>query len=165
MREEQRNKSHIDVGKDKGRTEKHYPYSHRERQGKNRKTLPIFIQGKTRGEQRNRSHFHMGKDKGRTKKQKPFSYKVRQGKDKGKTVKNKTLFSKRVEGKKRKKKEKGKKKKKRRKTFCGVIVNCLTQFTITFLASRMRVFTLDHYGRTDQPTNGQSPKSLVENNR
>ena len=72
----------------------------------------------------------MGKDKGRTKKQKPFSYKVRQGKDKGKTVKNKTLFSKRVEGKKRKKKEK-KRKKKRRKTFCGVIVNCLTQFTNT----------------------------------
>ena len=74
----------------------------------------------------------MGKDKGRTKKQKPFSYRVRQGKDKGKTVKNKTLFSKRVEGKKRKKKEKkGEKKRKRRKTFCGVIVNCLTQFTIT----------------------------------
>ena len=84
----------------------------------------------------------MGKDKGRTKKQKPFSYRVRQGKDKGKTVKNKTLFSKRSEGKKRKKEKKGKKRKKkekkgkRRKTFCGVIVNCLTQFTIKIVISQ-----------------------------
>jgi len=40
------NLSHIDVWKDKGRTEKHYPYLHRERQGKNCKTLHIFIQGR-----------------------------------------------------------------------------------------------------------------------
>ena len=71
----------------------------------------------------------MVEDKGRTEKQKPCSYRDRQGKDKGKTGKNKTLFSKRVEGKKNRKE-------KRRKTVCGVIVNCLTQFTNTVISSR-----------------------------
>ena len=42
-REEQRNKSHIDVGEDQGKTEKHYPYSYRERQGKNRETKAILM--------------------------------------------------------------------------------------------------------------------------
>merc|ERR1712208_89861 len=97
MGEEQKNKSHNDIGEDKGRTEKHYPYSHRERQGKNGKTLPILIYGKTREEQKNITHIHIGKDKGRiekhypysfrenkrgAEKQKLFSYGERQGKDK-----------------------------------------------------------------------------------
>ena len=42
-REEQRNKSHIDVGEDKGRTKKHYSYSNREGQGMNRETKAILI--------------------------------------------------------------------------------------------------------------------------
>ena len=71
-REEQRNKSQIDIGKDKETTEKHYPFSYRERQGKNRKTKAILIQGKTREELKNITHFHIGKDMGRTKKQKPY---------------------------------------------------------------------------------------------
>merc|ERR1712208_268650 len=96
MGEEQKNKSHNDIGEDKGRTEKHYPYSHRERQGKNGKTLPILIWGKTREEQKNITHIHIGKDKGRIEKHYPYSYRERQeGKDKGRTKKQKP-FSYRV---------------------------------------------------------------------
>ena len=62
-REEQRNKSQIDIGKDKGRTEKHYPYSYMERQGKNRETKAILMWGKTREELENITHIHIGKDK------------------------------------------------------------------------------------------------------
>ena len=50
--------THIHLGKDKGRTEKHYPYLYRERQGKNRETKAIF---------------HIGKDKGRVEKHYPYS--------------------------------------------------------------------------------------------
>ena len=80
-REEQRNKSHIHIRKDKGRTEKYYPYSHSERQGKNRETKAICIQGKTREELKNITHVDIGKDKGRTEKQKPYSYWERQKKN------------------------------------------------------------------------------------
>ena len=41
--EGQRNKSHIDVEEDKGRTEKHYSYSYRERLGENRETKAILM--------------------------------------------------------------------------------------------------------------------------
>merc|ERR1712121_67447 len=104
-REEQRNKSHIHRRKDKGRIEKHYPYSYRERQGKNRETKAIFIEGKTREaterqgkqlkdithidigkdkkrkEKRKKCHIDVGKDKGRIVKHYPYSYKERQGKN------------------------------------------------------------------------------------
>ena len=72
MRDKQRNKNHIDIGKDKGRTEKHFPFSYRETQGKDKDTKPILIWGKTREELKNISHFYIGKDKGRTEKQKPY---------------------------------------------------------------------------------------------
>ena len=60
-REGQRNKCHIDMGKDKGRTEKHYSY--------------------LREELKNITDFHKGKDKGRTEKQKPYQNRERQGKN------------------------------------------------------------------------------------
>ena len=69
------------IGKDKRRTEKHFPYSHRERQEKNREIKAIFIQGKTREELKNITNIHIGKDKGRTEKQKPYSYWERQKKN------------------------------------------------------------------------------------
>ena len=69
------------IGKDQRRTEKHYTYSYRERQGKNKETKAIFMQGKTREELKNTTHIHIGKDKGRTEKQKPYLYKERQGKN------------------------------------------------------------------------------------
>ena len=78
------------IRKDKGRTEKNYPHSNRERQGKNCKTLPIFTQGKTREKQRNKSHFHIGKDKGRTEKHYPYSYRERQGKNRETKAKGRT---------------------------------------------------------------------------
>ena len=68
-----KNITHIHIGKDKGRTEKHYLYSYRERQGKNRETKAIFIEGKTREELKNTTHIHMGKDKGRIEKKKLYS--------------------------------------------------------------------------------------------
>ena len=58
--------------KNKGRTEKHYPYLHRERQEKNRETKAILIYGKTREELKNITYIHIGKDKGKTEKQKPY---------------------------------------------------------------------------------------------
>ena len=48
----------------------------RERQGKKKETLPIFLEGKTRKEQRYKSHIHIGKDKKRTEKQKPYAYNI-----------------------------------------------------------------------------------------
>ena len=72
LREEKRNKSHIDVGKDKGRTGKHYPYSYRKRQRKNREIKAILMQGKTREELKNITNIHTDKDKERTEKQKPY---------------------------------------------------------------------------------------------
>ena len=71
-REEQGNKNHIDVGKDKGKTEKHYPYSQRERQGKDRETKGTLIQGKIREKWKNITHTYIGKDKGSTEKLKPY---------------------------------------------------------------------------------------------
>ena len=71
-REELKNITDIHTGKDKRRTEKHYPYLYRERQGKNRETKAILMQGKTREELKNITHIHIGKDKGRTEKQKPY---------------------------------------------------------------------------------------------
>ena len=64
--------THIYRGKDKGKTEKHFPISYRETQGKDKDTKPILIWGKTREELKNISHFYIGKDKGRTEKQKPY---------------------------------------------------------------------------------------------
>ena len=58
---------------------KHTVY--RDRQGKDRETKTIFLQGKTREELKNITHIHIGKDKGRTEKQKPYSYRERQGKN------------------------------------------------------------------------------------
>ena len=78
--------------KDKGIITKHKPYLKREKQAENLENI---------------TYIHIGKDKGRTEKQK-----------KGKTAKNKTLFSQRVKGKKKRKKN------------CGAVVNCLTQFTM-----------------------------------
>ena len=46
--------------------EKQKPYSYRERQGKNCRTVPIFIQGETREKQRNKSYTDKVKNKGRT---------------------------------------------------------------------------------------------------
>ena len=42
-KEELKNITHIHIGKDKGRTAEQYPYSFRERQGKNRETKAILI--------------------------------------------------------------------------------------------------------------------------
>ena len=67
--------------KNKGRTEKHYPYLYRERQGKDRETNAISIWGKTREELKNMTHIHIGKDKGRTEKHYPYSHRERQGKN------------------------------------------------------------------------------------
>ena len=67
--------------KNKGRTEKHYPYSYGERQGKNRETKAIFIEGKTREKLKNITHIHVGKDKGKTEKHYPYSHRKKQGKD------------------------------------------------------------------------------------
>ena len=58
------NNTHIHIGRDKGRTEKHYPYSYRERQGKDRETKAILIKGKIREDLKNITHIHIGKDKG-----------------------------------------------------------------------------------------------------
>ena len=60
------------VLEDKGRTEKHYLYSYRERQGMSRETKAILIYGKLKEKLKNITHIHMGKDKGRTEKQKPY---------------------------------------------------------------------------------------------
>ena len=60
-REEQRNKSQIDIGKDKGRTEKHYPYS--------------------REELKNITHICIGKTREEQKKHYPYSHRKRQGKN------------------------------------------------------------------------------------
>ena len=68
------------IGKDKGRIEKHYPFSYRERQGKNRETKAIFIKGERKEKQRNKSHTDKVKNKGRTEKHYPYSYRERQGK-------------------------------------------------------------------------------------
>ena len=65
-----KNITHFHIGKDKGRIEKHHPYSYRERQGNNRETKAIFIEGKTREELKNITHVDIGKGKGRTEKQK-----------------------------------------------------------------------------------------------
>ena len=104
-----KNISHSHIEKDKGRTEKHYLCSYRKRQEQHWKTFPILIWGKTRERQRNKRLIHMRKDKGRIREEQKQK------------VKNETLFSKKRKEKKRK----------RRKTFCGVTVNCLTQFTTT----------------------------------
>ena len=71
-KKELKNITSLYIGKDKGRTEKHYPFSYRERQGKDKETKAIMIWGKTREELKNISDFHKGKDKGRTGKQKPY---------------------------------------------------------------------------------------------
>ena len=63
--EEQKNKSHIHIGKDKGRTE----------------NITHICIGKDKEKLKNITHIHKGKDKGRTEKQKPYSYKERQGKN------------------------------------------------------------------------------------
>ena len=72
-REGQRNKCHIDMGKDKGRTEKHYSYLREEL-----KNITHICIGKTKVEQRNKSHIDVGKDKGRTGKHFLYSYRERQ---------------------------------------------------------------------------------------
>ena len=41
-----------------------------------------------------------------------------------------------------KKSRRKKKEKKRRKTFCGIIVNCLTQFTMIVTALKQRKFVI-----------------------
>ena len=88
-REELKNITHIYIEKDKERVEKHYPYIYRERQGRNRETkailmqgktreeletLLIFIQGKTRDEQRNKIYIDMRKAKERVEKHYPYKY-------------------------------------------------------------------------------------------
>ena len=95
IREEPKNITHIGIGKDKGRTEKHYPYSYRERQGKNRETKAIFIEGKTREELKNITHFCIGKDKGRIEKNYPYLHRERQGKNR----ETKAIFIKERQGK------------------------------------------------------------------
>ena len=54
------------MGKDKGRTEKHYPF---------------HTQGRTKKELKNITPIYIGKDKGRTEKHYQFSYGERQEKD------------------------------------------------------------------------------------
>ena len=57
--------------------EKQKPYSYWERQGKNCRTVPIFIQGETREKQRNKSYTDKVKKKGRTEKHYLYSYRER----------------------------------------------------------------------------------------
>ena len=61
--------------------EKQKPYSYWERQGKNCRTVPIFIQGETREKQRNKSYTDKVKNKGRTEKHYLYSYRERHGED------------------------------------------------------------------------------------
>ena len=64
--------------KNKGRTEKHYLYSYRERQGEDRQTKAILKKWKTREELKDITHIYIRKDKGRTEKQKPYWYMEKQ---------------------------------------------------------------------------------------
>ena len=64
MKRQGKNITHIQIGKDKERTEKHYPYLYRERQRKNRETKAIFIKRKTREALKTIIHIHIRKDKG-----------------------------------------------------------------------------------------------------
>ena len=80
-REELKNFTHIRTGKDKGRTEKHYPYLYKEKLGKNRETKAILMQGKTWKERKNITHIYIGKDKERVEKHYPYINTERRGKN------------------------------------------------------------------------------------
>ena len=57
-REKLKNNIHIQIKKYKGRTEYHDPYLYKDRQGKNKGTLHVFTQGKTREELKNITYIH-----------------------------------------------------------------------------------------------------------
>ena len=66
----------------KEKIKKQKPFSFGERQGRNWKTLPIFIKGKTREKLKNIIHIQIKKYKGRTEYHDPYLYRDRQRKNK-----------------------------------------------------------------------------------